>query len=583
MFNQAVQQTAFTISGSNATNISQIEDIIINGNLQLTDISSSLSLQNTAYKVIYLTTSGSSGTTSGLEGCTMTTTGSWSITQYGCLYFVDPDGGNIQITIPDPAPINDGKWMKFAVPKLSNSKSTIRIITETTKSIATNNYYDLFSNGDRAELVVNNFSATGSAGWKYRLADWSLNINNVINVSPGEEYGYKNIKPAVDYLNLFANGEACINVHPGTYDITDTITINCEYPVHINEDSSNTVILTAATGLDNKPMFDIASTSDLKKLTLCGSTLANYKTGSNSTGVKISTDDIYLAIEDLVIDDFNKGVHNNANSEFWLFNSIIHSCSVGIEVDSTGTSANDIEINNIYNCGTGVNLVSGSGSDIIIMQNWIRPQSDEQIVIQHNSSSFDYHEFCVQNNAWNSVGTFLNGVNFQEPNCANIVVRNNSVYEDKMPHGYFEVQDSATETVITTLNTWTKATWDAYDTAYATKFGVNGINEVIYYPSSSADLYMTVAASISFANNNVNGELAIVKNGVFDVNNELTSGDVVGASLFRTTTANQSENVAVVTYFDGVQNADTFTIVVKNTTSTSNATVRRLNGTITTQ
>jgi hypothetical protein len=583
MFNKSIQQAAFRISGSNATNIPQINTVTISGSLELTGASSSLSLQNSAYKVIYLTTSGSNGTTSGIDGCTMTSTGSWNITKYGCLYFIDPDGGNINVTIPDPVLLNDGKWMKFAIPKLTNSKSNVRIVTTTTKSIATNNYYDLYTNGDRVELVVNNFSTAGAAGWKYRISDWALNIDNVINVSIGEEYGYKTIKSAVDYLNSFATAEASINVHPGTYNIGDTITINCAYPIHINGDSANTVILAASGGLQNKPMFNILSTSDIKKLTMYGSTLSGYRTGSNSTAIKISANDKYVAMEDLVLDNFNKAVHNNANSELWLFNSIISSCSIGLEVDSAGVSKNDVEINNISDCGIAVNLISGSNSDIVLMQNWIRPQNSGQIAVKHNSASFLYDEFVVQNNAWNSRGTFLSGINFGERNCSSIVLRNNATYEDKSPHGYFEVIANATATVITTQNVWTKATWDAYDTAYAVKFGTNGINEVVYYPSSSADLYMTVASSISFVNNNITGEMALVRNGTFNVNNELTAGEVIGASLFRAPTGGQSENVTVIAYFDGVQNNDRFNIVIKNTSSTSDATVSRLNGTITSQ
>lgn len=149
---------------------------------------------------------------------------------------------------------------------------------------------------------------------------------------------------------------------------------------------------------------------------------------------------------------------------------------------------------------------------------------------------------------------------------------------------YFEVQANSNATTITTSDTWTKLTWDAYDVAESIGFGVSTINEteVLFLGNNcdECDLTINISLSVSFGAANKNAEFGIVKNGTFNVKNEVTAGTVIGSAFQRFPTSGQSENVYVFCKFSDVQVGDIFSIVGKNVTDTTNLTVERMVGEI---
>jgi cellulose biosynthesis protein BcsQ len=126
-------------------------------------------------------------------------------------------------------------------------------------------------------------------------------------------------------------------------------------------------VLVAATGLANKPMFNLASACDLNKFTLVGGNtalggLSGYGVNAGENCITYNTTaNIYSEITDLFIDTFKIGIADLKGVDIFLFNYVISNCEVGVSVNYATTSipdtTTDIEIGNFINCGVGIDLV----------------------------------------------------------------------------------------------------------------------------------------------------------------------------------------------------------------------------------
>lgn len=132
---------------------------------------------------VYLTYSGTSGTTSGTKGCTLLSAGTWTITQFSTVYYIDDTDGNITIIIPDSDATNLGKTMHVSKPRLVQSGNHVLIRTVSNQTVAETSTFYLRSPNDRAELISVPFVGGGAAGYKYRVNMIDRSIHEAIEIS----------------------------------------------------------------------------------------------------------------------------------------------------------------------------------------------------------------------------------------------------------------------------------------------------------------------------------------------------------------------------------------------------------------
>jgi hypothetical protein len=162
--------------------------------------------------VIYLTYDGVNGTQSGEKGCTLTSSGSWTITKLNAVYYLDSNLGALTITIPDVDSGNVNSELFFRKPGLMTESNSIILQTESGQDIGPSDSFYFEKPGSFATLVANNFGSGGLPNYRWRQVTDDKGIVNYIDVA--ESGGdYSDLQQAIDS----AEDGNVINIHPGTY------------------------------------------------------------------------------------------------------------------------------------------------------------------------------------------------------------------------------------------------------------------------------------------------------------------------------------------------------------------------------
>lgn len=328
---------------------------------------------------------------------------------------------------------------------------------------------------------------------------------------------FKNVQDAITYLNTNMSSDTALRVNAGTYPISNTVTINLPFSVNFIGDGYNIVVFAAASGLTNKPMFDLKSATAFHRLNFEATTLSNYGTLSTENCLNVTTDGNYHEIEDNLINGFYKGISNTSNSEIWHFDSVVSNCNnCGVELN---TSSSDqiyrvVATDFFYN-HTNFNLIKASGNSVATFEtcHFRNNTGLTDINFNYSGSSYLFKSVVIKQNWWDLNGTYLQGMDFTRSDArdANIVINDNVGLESYDPHCKVNVVSNTGITNTSGTSIWTKVQLSA-TTFYTKKFKVEN-NKLTYQPNNTRDTISWVSGNLLAGSNTAtNYELSIIKN-----------------------------------------------------------------------
>lgn len=337
---------------------------------------------------------------------------------------------------------------------------------------------------------------------------YATKLPNTIYVGAGMQF--TTVKAAVDWFNTSATGHTKLIIDAGDHSISDTILVNnSSYGLQIVGSGFDITYLNAATGLANKPMFEVRTEFSMYSLELNGSTLASYGTQTGENGISFTTNtSTYSELKDIVFNTFKIGVADLIGCGIFIFDFVIENCGIGYQVNHSGagTSTTDIEVGNFVNCPIGIDLLK-AGGDSFVLYNllFLNPVNGIRIKYTGGAGNYVYGSPSnIMNCSYNDVGTLFSGFDFTLQRDANIVLINNVGEEDKNPHAKINVTDNVTTTTVTTAGTYYKVGFTNSMT-YTCKMGIaNG--QMTYWPKNKKDgiIWITGNAQVGTNGKNVN-------------------------------------------------------------------------------
>lgn len=284
--------------------------------------------------------------------------------------------------------------------------------------------------------------------------DTSPGLENRITV--GVNGSYSTLKAACDWFNASATSNTEILLDAGNHAVADTITVNnSSYNLSIKGVGSNCTTLQAATGLTNKPMFNIKTNCDINRLAATGSTLANYGDLATEHFVLYDTPDIYSEGTDIIVDTFYYGLSDTGGVNVFLYNFIFDTMTKGVAINhaNANPTSTDIEVGNFVDCAVGVDLIKAT-NDSFICRNLVFDNPALGIGIKYDGTNYGFSGFSeIVGCTHNGVGDFTSGFDFhrQDGRDANIIISGNVGMEDMNPHAKVNVTDNTalTTTVVT--------------------------------------------------------------------------------------------------------------------------------------
>lgn len=292
------------------------------------------------------------------------------------------------------------------------------------------------------------------------MAYKSQTLKNRIYVGPSGQYS--TLKGAVDWFNASAASNTEIICDAGNHSIADTITVNNgTYSLAIRGLGFSVTSLNAATGLTNKPMFDIKTTCTLNRFKADGSTLGSYGSVAGENFANFTGSGGYLVyMHDVSMDTFKYGVYDTCGADLLAVDFIMDTMDEGVVINHTGSAGStDLERATFVDCAIGVDFVK-STDDAFILRDLVFSNPALGIGIKYDGTAYNFSGFSeIVGCTHNGVGTFISGFDFhrQDGRDANIVVDGNVGIESKAPHAKHNVIDNTTATTVTTAGTYYKA------------------------------------------------------------------------------------------------------------------------------
>lgn len=338
-----------------------------------------------------------------------------------------------------------------------------------------------------------------------------VNSARLVNrITVGTNGTYTTLKAACDWFNASATSATEIILDAGNHAIADTVTVNnASYNLSIKGVGSNCTILQAATGLLNKPMFNIKTNCDLNRLGATGSTLASYGDSAGENFINYDTADIYSEVTDCIVDTFYYGLYDTGGMNLFFYNFICDTMTKGVAINHTNANpaSTDIEVGNFIDCAVGVDLIKAT-NDSFICRTLVFDNPALGIGIQYDGANYGFSGFSeIMGCTHNGVGDFISGFDFhrQDGRDKNIVISGNVGLEDKNPHAKLNVIDNtALTTTVTTAGTFykvvgirsnTRIIFDAAATAGTFTITYDGeTTAAIAYNASAADIKSALEA-----------------------------------------------------------------------------------------
>jgi hypothetical protein len=440
--------------------------------------------------------------------------------------------GNITLTLPDITTADDGLQIS-----IKNVGTFTDLVTIQGSGGAT---IDDQPNSTLTRWKGKTFVAMGG-NWIVKEKD--RGPSNVLDVST--EASWTTIPEVVAFLNAHMSGPTVVRLGCGTFDISTTQTISLPYPVTFEGFSYGETTIETEAGLGSNPAFSCATDCYFKMLSFDG-------TAGGSDAIRLTGTGMYHEIKDCDFTGFTRDIALTGNSEIWIFDvDFSDATGAGVEVNTGGAAILKISESDFYNCGKGINLASGAGSTVSILNCTFYNNTGAQIGINYIPASFTgFTSMFITNNAWNNTGFFTSGFDFtlSSGRDAKAFLQNNAGDEDKNPHCKINVLNGSSTTTITTANTWYKAQW-TNTSSYTCKWTINN-NKMTYQPVNKRDVWVIISGNLSDATSNRTISFGLVKNGVTSTR--------YGESTVRITSSNQPFQFTTVVYLSDVNANDYF-------------------------
>jgi hypothetical protein len=391
---------------------------------------------------------------------------------------------------------------------------------------------------------------------------------NVFDVNA--KSSWTTIEEALEFLNEHMSGPTVLRLSGGSYEISSTMEIDLPFPLTIQGASYGKAMVEAASGLEGKPMFRCLSECYFKMLAFDGSTLGGYGNSVGEDAIRLVTGGEYFEVKDCSITQFNKGIVAESNVELWLFETdIIDAVAAGVEIAAGVSSDVTLKVSetDFLNCGKGINLVSGTGAVVSILNCGFYNNTGSQVGVNYVPATFTtFSSMFITNNSWNNIGSFFNGFDFSRADGrdAETFIQNNAGDGDKNPSCRLSVADNIATTNLATANSFVKANWT--NTSHVTTKWKVEDNKITYLSKNKRDGWAIITGNLSVNSNNETITICIVKNG--QVVNRIGSTDL------RIITGNQPFQFSTVIYLTDIGLNDYFEVYCASSTGSDIVTFR---------
>jgi hypothetical protein len=409
---------------------------------------------------------------------------------------------------------------------------------------------------------------------------------NVMDVSVHSSW--QTVQEAIEFLNLHMTGPAIIRLGSGSFDITETQTIDLPYALTIQGSSYGVSTIAAASGLANNPMFRCVSECYFKMLQFDATTLSGYGTSAGEDAIRFLGSGTYNEVKDCNFERFYNTIIDSTDAEIWVFETdisnaqrngiLIHSALAGAIVKVAETD--------FIGCNNGINLSKGSAATIQLASGgYYNGASGDTAILYQPATFTSFSSISITGNSWNNTGKYIEGFDFTRTDGrdANAIVESNAGVGDKKPSCYINLLNSATTTTLTTSNSWYKVNWDYTKVTSSTvkwtitnaSGGVTNVNRITFQPTNQRDGIVVITGNLSVNNSSRTISLGLVKNGV--------TGTRYGETTLRTSTSGTASQFSTVIYLSNITATDYFEVYCSSTNSGDIITMLDLNWHVTTQ
>lgn len=409
--------------------------------------------------------------------------------------------GDITLTLPTVIETDNG--LEITIKNTGTYTDLVTVEPEAGKTIDAN------SNSLLTRWKGRTFIAIGG---NWMVKEKEIMTDNLLEVSASGSF--TTIAEVVAFLDVHMSGPTIVRLGGGSYEITETQTINLPYPVTFQGLSFGETIIECPN--DGSTAFVAQTECYFKLLTFNAGTSAGI-------AINLSGADTYYEIKDGYFFGLTKAVILQESVDLWLFEVDFEDCSTAaVEIDAGSTKDVIFRISesDYYNCAIGINLLSaGPGTEISVLNGTFYNTSSGQKGINYvpttGSNNFRFTSMIIQNNSFNNIGSFASGFDFSLDNGrdAEAFIENNAGVSAERPHCKINVANSTASTTITTANTWYKAANFSSYTSVPTKWTVAN-NRITYQTINIRDGVMFISGNIRCNNSSRTLNIAIVKNGI---------------------------------------------------------------------
>ncbi|HMU11298.1 MAG TPA: hypothetical protein PKC54_14900 [Ferruginibacter sp.] len=425
------------------------------------------------------------------------------------------------------------------------------------------------------------------SGTNWIIRDATKNIeDHVMDID--ENTSWTTIQEAIDFLSLHMTGPSVLRLADQNYDIAETIVIDLPYALTIQGLSYGSATLSAASGLEGKPMFRCITETYFKMLVFDATSLSGYGTSAGEDAIRLLGSGTYNEVKDCSFDRFYNTILDSTNAELWVFETdisnaqgsgiLVHGAVAGVVVKVAETD--------FIGCNYGINLSKGSAATIQLASGGYYNGAAGDTAILYQPSTFtSFTSISITGNSWNNTGKYIEGFDFSRTDGrdANAILESNAGIGDKKPSCYINLLNSATTTTLTTANSWYKVNWDYTKVSTSTvkwtitnaAGGVANVNRITFQPTNQRDGVVVITGNLSVNNSSRTISLGLVKNGV--------TGTRYGETTLRTQTSGTASQFSTVIYLSNISATDYFEVYCSSTNSGDIITMLDLNWHVITQ
>lgn len=408
---------------------------------------------------------------------------------------------NITLTLPVVTASDNG--LEITVKNVGSHEHLVKVKGSTTATI---------DNKDSSKLTRYQAHTYVANAGNWELKEKGMIVENLLDVNSNSSW--TTIDEVVKYLEAHMTGPTVVRLDEGSYNISETININLNFPLTFQGLSYGTSTIAAASGLSGKPMFRCLSDTYFKMLQFDATTLSNYGTASGEDAIRFLGSGSYNEVKDCTFDRFYNTILDSTNAEIWVFETdisnaqnngiLVHGNVMGVVVKVAETD--------FIGCNYGINLSKGSNAIIQLASGGYYNGLAGDTAIYYQPANFSFSNISITNNSWNNTGKFIEGFDFTRTDGrdANATIESNAGIGDFHPNCTIGVLNNATTTSLSSSSNWYKINW-TNTTSSTIKWKVTG-NNIEYLPANRRNAYIIISGNIQSSSNSVTINIGLVKN-----------------------------------------------------------------------